>query len=219
MKILATFFVLCFMMKATAQQPEYAEITRALDSINRLDQGGREKSESIQLHYKNDTAKLRQELEQLWKQIHIQDSMNQVAVMKILDTEGWLGPREIGEDANSTLFLVIQHADLPIQEKYLPMMKTAVQNKKAKPSQLALLEDRVALRKGKKQLYGSQIGWDMIRNDYYVQPLEDPDHVDERRASMGLPPMAEYVRYWNMKWDVEQYKKDLPQIMKRFNGQ
>jgi hypothetical protein len=29
---------------------------------------------------------------------------------------------------------------------------------------------------------------------------------------VGLPPLAEYLDYWQIKWDVEQYKKDLPGI-------
>jgi len=42
--------------------------------------------------------------------------------------------------------------------------------------------------------------------------LEDPDNVDMRRAGVGLPPLAIYAEQWQIKWDVEQYKKDLPAI-------
>ena len=89
------------------------------------------------------------------------------------------------------------------------MMREAVKNGKAKGKSLALLEDRVALRKRKKQIYGSQIGRDNDTKLYYVLPLEDPDNVDKRRAKVGLEPLADYVNYWQIKWDVEQYKKDL----------
>jgi hypothetical protein len=43
-----------------------------------------------------------------------------------------------------------------------------------------------------------------------VDPIVDVDHVDERRAQVGLQPMAEYLKNWNMSWNVEQYKKNLP---------
>jgi len=59
-------------------------------------------------------------------------------------------------------------------------------------SSLALLEDRVRLREGKPQLYGSQV----TRNpagQWEARDLEDPEKVDERRASVGLPPLAEYL--------------------------
>jgi hypothetical protein len=52
----------------------------------------------------------------------------------------------------------------------------------------------------------------METSPYYVLPLEDPDNVDKRRAEVGLQPLAEYVAYWQIKWDVEQYKKDFPKI-------
>ena len=91
-------------------------------------------------------------------------------------------------------------------------MREAVKSGKASGSSLALLEDRVALKQGKKQIYGSQIGQDSDLKLYYVLPLEDPDNVDKRRAEVGLQPLSDYVNHWQIKWDVEQYKKDLPTI-------
>jgi hypothetical protein len=110
------------------------------------------------------------------------------------------------------LFLVIQHADLKTQEKYLPMMREAVKKGNARPSALALLEDRVALGQGKRQLYGSQIGLDRESGVYYVLPLEDPENVDKRRAAMELGDLQDYVSNWNIVWDVEKYIKELPDI-------
>ena len=47
---------------------------------------------------------------------------------------------------------------------------------------------------------------------FYVSPMIDPDNVDQRRAEVGLQPLADYVRRWNIIWDVEQYKNDLPRL-------
>ena len=155
-----------------------------------------------------------------WKIIQEKDSINLIKVKNILDEVGWLGFDVLGDQGNSALFLVIQHSDIVTQEKYLPMMRDAVKKGNAHGSQLALLEDRVALRQGKKQIYGSQIGKDNETNKYYVSPLEDPDNVDKRRAEVGLGPLATYVSQWQIKWDVKQYKKDLPkleEIEKRMN--
>ena len=216
MRILLIFFLLLSYFSSEAQSGKYDEIRKQLEYIHILDQAGREKSDSVQKLYQGDSIQMMMHMKRVWDDIHIQDSINQIAVTKILDQHGWLGVKDIGEDANTTLFLVIQHADLAVQEKYLPMMRDAAKKGNAKPSALALLEDRVALRQGRKQIYGSQVGWDMIHNDYYVQPLEDPDNVDTRRSSVGLPPMSVYLAHWSMKWDVDQYKKDLPAIEKRF---
>ena len=133
-----------------------------------------------------------------------------------MDVYGWLGSDKIGKTGSSALFLVIQHSELETQVKYLPMMREAVTNNRASASSLALLEDRVALRQGKRQIYGSQISHNPQTNKYIIQPLEDPDNVDKRRAEVGLSSLAEYVNNWNIKWDVEQYKKDLPTLDKEY---
>ena len=53
-------------------------------------------------------------------------------------------------------------------------MREAVKKGNAKANSLALLEDRVALRRGGKQIYGSQVTRDSETNEYYVLPLIDP---------------------------------------------
>lgn len=152
------------------------------------------------------------EMKDLWTIIDLKDSINLITIKAILDKEGWLGADVVGDQGNSTLFLVIQHSNQNTQEKYLPMMRNAVKNGKARGSDLALLEDRVALGQGKKQIFGSQIGQNMKTQLYYIRPIEDPDNVDKRRAEVGLDPIADYVSYWQIKWDLEQYKTDLPAI-------
>lgn len=142
------------------------------------------------------------------------DSINLIQITKILDEKGWIGKDKVGQQANNTIFLVIQHSDLKVQKKYLPMMREAVRKGNADAGSLALLEDRIALREGRKQIYGSQIGTNPITKLQYVLPLEDPDNVDKRRTDVGLNLLADYVKYWNIVWDVEKYKKELPEIEK-----
>ena len=179
-----------------------------LDSIYVEDQKYRQQIDGIEKKYGWESK----EMKDHWKIINEKDSINLIKVKFILDKYGWLGADVVGGQGNSTLFLVIQHSDQATQEKYLPMMREAVKNGKAQGSSLALLEDRVALGQGKRQIYGSQIGRDPKTQIYYVSPLEDPDNVDKRRAEVGLLSLSEYVKHWQMKWDVEQYKKDLPKL-------
>ena len=174
-----------------------------LDSIYTEDQKYRLQIEEIEKKYGLESN----EMKDHWKIINQKDSINLSKVKSLLDSYGWLGTDIVGRQGNSTLFLVIQHSDQRTQEKYLPMMREAVKNGKATGSSLALLEDRVALGQGKKQIYGSQIGRNNETKLYYVLPLEDPDNVDKRRAEVGLQPLAEYVNRWQIKWNVEQYKK------------
>ena len=183
-------------------------LVRVLDTVAQDDEMYRDQLDDIVQRYGGESK----EVKALFRQMQAKDSINRIKVCAILDKFGWPGPDVLGEEGNGTLFFVLQHSELPMQVKYLPMFRTAAKNGKAKARHLALLEDRVALRQGKKQIYGSQVGWDMRTNWHYVLPLEDPDHVDQRRAAVGLSPLSEYLQNWQMKWDVQQYKKDLTRI-------
>ena len=73
------------------------------------------------------------------------------------------------------------------------------------PEDLAIYEDRVALRQGRKQVYGSQVYCD--DDGCKVGRLVDPLHVDDRRKAVGLGPLADYVRRWNIIWDATSFAK------------
>lgn len=179
-----------------------------LEEVYKTDQGIRKEFIAAAKTYGYKNAKV----DSLTKLMNYHDSLNTNIVTKILDQYGWLGEDKVGNKGNVTLFLVIQHANLKIQQKYLPMLRKAVKKGKAKASSLALLEDRVALREGRKQIYGSQMSSVPDHPEkYYLSPLIDPDNVDKRRASVGLQPLADYVKQWNIIWDMETYKKMLPQ--------
>ncbi len=152
------------------------------------------------------------EEKELWKQINSNDSVNVVKISNLIDQKGWLSPAQVGFLGNQTLFLVIQHASLTVQQKYLPMMRLAVQKGNALAKDLALLEDRVAMRVGKSQIYGSQVGIDKDSKSYYLFPVVDPDHLDDRRAKVGLEPISNYLKGFNLNWDLATYKKELPAL-------
>ncbi|MFN5847855.1 MAG: DUF6624 domain-containing protein, partial [Chitinophagales bacterium] len=119
-----------------------------LDSVYEDDQKSRNEIEDIAKKFGWDSK----EIQAQWQIINYKDALNLIKVRSILDKYGWLGSEVIGGKGNNALFLVIQHSDLAVQEKYLPMMREAVKKGNAMSSQLALLEDRVALGKGKRQI-------------------------------------------------------------------
>lgn len=139
--------------------------------------------------------------------IHKLDSANLIKVTKILDTRGWVGKDVVGGQASDALFLVIQHSDLPTRKKYLPLLKDAVARRVARPDNLALMEDRIAIGEGRMQLYGSQLQRNDKTGKYFVLPIEDVQNVDARRAAVGLPPMSDYVKTWGLTWDPRAQEK------------
>lgn len=174
-----------------------------LDSVYRDYHSNRLKEVSI----KNEFGNGSNELEAIKKTITKRDSINLFIVTNIIDTYGWLGRGSVGFIGNYSLALIIQQADLPVQEKYLEKMRVAFENKNIEAHDLALVEDRVALRKGNKQLYGSVVV--AIGSKNYVAPIEDVENLNKRRAALGLKSMNEYLQNWGMKWDENKYKKDL----------
>lgn len=190
---------LCVLVKKNKEEAEAKlnkPLTALLENIHKTDQDGRQMLDSIGAKFGYESK----EIKDLWAKINVQDSANLLVVSWILDRYGWLGADEVGGRGNSTIFLVIQHSDIKAQEKYLPMMRDATKNKKANPADLALLEDRVALRQDKKQIYGSQVECKTVEGKQVCNlfPIEDEINVNKRRAEVGLPPLEIYVKHWGI---------------------
>lgn len=121
------------------------------------------------------------------------DSTNLVQIESLIARYGWPGKSFVGATGNIAVFLVIQHSDLAIQEKYLPLLKASVADSQSMPCDLALLKDRILMRQGKKQLYGSQIARDSSNGGWKFYPIEDEKNVNARRKLMGLEPIEQYA--------------------------
>ncbi|MGH3392464.1 MAG: DUF6624 domain-containing protein [Actinomadura sp.] len=76
----------------------------------------------------------------------------------------------------------------------LSALREAVAAGDAAPRNLACLEDRCRINAGQPQIYGTQV---VGHSDGELVPaeLEDAARVDERRAAVGLGPIAEYLRH------------------------
>jgi hypothetical protein len=147
----------------------------------------------------------------LWSKIAYQDSLNLIVAERILRKYGWAGPKVFTPNGNLALFLVIQHADYKTQKRYLPMLQAACKKNHINASEVAMLEDRIAMTEGRKQRFGSQI---RMHSDgrKWIYPLEDPDHIDKIRAEVGLDSFNTYLGALGMKWNLEAYKRQLSQI-------
>ena len=132
-----------------------------------------------------------------------QDSINEHEVINIIEHRGWVGKSLVGNRANTALWIVIQHAPLEIQEKYLPLLEESVKKGESKGEHLALLKDRILMRNGKPQIYGSQIIQEGD-NPPHVYKIENPEYVNKRRKEIGLSPIEDYVKKWGITWGIEQ---------------
>ena len=137
----------------------------------------------------------------IYAQIASQVSINLFKITSIIDNKSWLGIEEASYLGNQTLFLVIQHAELQTQQQYLPMMRKAVSKGKASAVDLAYLEDRIAVAKGEKQIYGNQVQQDLETGNYNVPTILGPEQDNTRRKSIGLRSLESYLKRWRIEWN------------------
>ncbi len=173
-----------------------------LETVLMKDQAMRFMSMDAEKRY----GKESEEVKYLWTIINVQDSLNLLEVEKILMERGWAGKSLVGDDANMGLWLVIQHAPLKVQEKYLPLLRASVEKGESNKSNLALLEDRILEGNGQPQIYGSQIVTDSKTGKTKVHEIKDPEFVNKRRRSVGLGPIENYLKNMGveMEWTIQQ---------------
>ena len=148
-----------------------------------------------------------EEMDYYWEVIGKQDSLNELAVIDIIEEYGWVGQSLVGGKANMTVWLVIQHADVAVQEKYLPLLQESVAAGQSSGSHLALLEDRILMYNDRPQKYGSQIRTDPETGQQVIHEVMDPEYVDQRRSAVGLGPLADYVKQFGLEWTVPQKQR------------
>ena len=138
------------------------------------------------------------EVKELFKKINKKDKENLLIVTSVLDTYGWLSESVIGKKANRALFLVIQHSNMNIREKYHHMIDKALTTGSIDSSDFALFQDRFLLDHGKKQIYGTQFRYTNEDNRYELEPLYNPNEVNIRRKQLGLEPIEEDFKRYNI---------------------
>ncbi len=138
-----------------------------------------------------------------WRRQVAIDSLNLARIEAVVAERGWPGFSVAGRDGATSAWIVVQHAPLAVQQRYLPVMQAAVDAGDADPAELALLIDRIRIRTDRPQLYGSQARRDPATSatgamGFY--PIEDEANVDARRATMGLGTLAEYARNFGFEY-------------------
>lgn len=121
------------------------------------------------------------------------DIENTKRMKEIIEQIGWPTISKVGERASDMAWLLVQHADLDrqFQQMCLELLKAQPAGE-IKPANIAYLEDRVRVGDKRPQLYGTQFYTDE-KGTFGPKPIEDLDHIDERRKAVGLGTMAEYT--------------------------
>lgn len=158
--------------------------------MRETDQAGRMKIQEARREHGFDSP----EVEALWEAQQKIDETNLRQLEEIVATYGWPGESLVGREAAMAAFLIIQHADHGTQLEYLPLVKRAVEDEELEGQALAMLQDRILVREGKKQIYGTQLRRDEGSGELELFSIKDRENVDARRAELGMRPLAEYLK-------------------------
>ena len=120
---------------------------------------------------------------------------NAVLLEQVFDAIGWPDRARLEDDGAAAAFIILQHAiSRPdLQRRGLALMLDAIPRGDANMMDAAYLSDRIAVFEGRPQLYGTQFDW--FEGELSPAPIADPEDVERRRASVGLPPLAEVTAY------------------------
>ncbi|HSO75448.1 MAG TPA: DUF6624 domain-containing protein [Blastocatellia bacterium] len=140
------------------------------------------------------------ELEELWEKQREIDKKNLARLEQIIKVNGWPRKSVVGSTASLAAFLILQHADYEYQKKYFPLVNEALKKGEIEPSRVALLEDRILVREGKEQIYGTQLKRNETTGKYELSPIKDEENLDKRRAAVGLSPIAEYLKTFGLEY-------------------
>ncbi len=139
---------------------------------------------------------------------------HKMRVEKMFNKYGFLGYNKVGEGGSKNFWLIVQHCDKfpDFQMKVLNAMDKEVKEDNANSNNYAYLYDRVEANAGRKQLFGTQVDYEVNTTGraFPKYGLVDSINVDKIRKEYGLEPLKDYLnRMTTMHFEMnkEHYQK------------
>lgn len=176
-------------------------LNEQLIEIRQKDQSIRTKLMPVLAQYQKDGSG-QMKLFSLAMKMEKQDEENQQVIKSIFEQCGW--PESLSAEAHGTIFLVLQHAPDELMRQYYPQVSLYAEKGLLEPNDQATMFDRLQMRAGKYQRFGTQTFQD-DQNRNLVWPIEDVEALQERRDSVGLPSMEAYLKFAKDSTGVEMY--------------
>lgn len=146
---------------------------------------------------------------------------NAALLARAFDALGWPNHQTLGDEGAAAAFFILQHAigRPDVQRRGLELMLDAIPLGHANALDAAYLSDRIAVFEGRPQLFGTQFDWD---DAGLLSPssIANPASVDERRESVGLPPITDTIAHMRANAAAENHKApaDLVQRKRDFEA-
>lgn len=182
-----------------------------------------QKFRTLRKYYKKPLPKANSaEMKELSQQLSNNWLARTDTVLNIIKQRGWPGFSMVGEKASEAAFLIMQHSDIkPMRKAYRKLKKAAFKGDAAM-IHYAMMCDRVRTVARfdifkRQQIYGTQVtGKPIMVNDKpkmvngrmayknELAPLKNPQEVNKRRAEVGLNPIQEYLKKWDVEFNIPQ---------------
>ena len=131
------------------------------------------------------------------------DCNNTAWLREQVRAHGWFDRSRYGAEADEAAWLMVQHADRTpaFQGEMLPLLEELAAAGESSRQLVAYLWDRVAVKEGRPQRYGTQMEC-AAGETRPIGGLEDAAHVEERRAAIGMMTYATYLQMMDRMYDA-----------------
>lgn len=146
--------------------------------------------------------KINADTTEISKQVDLMKAISQKHVEivgNILDTYGWPPKHSLTKRADAALFLTIQHAELPVQKKYLKTIKRAVKKGDISKENYTIFKDRYQFNSNDYQIFGTQITAGEQGNRFYYPILKEKT-VNKRRKKGGLDSIEQFSKKFGVNY-------------------
>ncbi len=172
-------------MVAQVKSPQEVQLNNKLkDELLKLKADNQKLIQSIMARYRDEAT---------IKHLNEVRANNSTRLCQVLKESGWPTVNLVGQEGVAAAFFLLKNSDsFELQRELFPVIIEAVKRGEIEKANFAGLVDRLRLRAGLKQLFGTQAA--IEKGLLVLYPIEDEAHVDARRAQYNLQPLDTYLR-------------------------
>ncbi len=172
------------------------ELITTLEDMVKIDQEYRNLSSA---YNRGELDTLEYSQDKIYIKMRETDSLNYFMLAEFVHEYGFLGYNIVGVEGSDNFWLLMQHQDRKpeFQREVLKLMKTEMENDNASKSSYAYLMDRVQVNADLFQVYGTQMMLNSQGTSYEVKDVIEPEKLNERRASVQLGSIEDYIKLMN----------------------
>lgn len=138
------------------------------------------------------------------------DKPNTKRLEEIYAQNGFPTAKTVGKEGVDAFMLILQHApDETLRQKLLKPIEKAFKRKEISANEYSNYVDRLLVRQGKPQIYGSN--FEMKDGKLVMSEVKDLKNLDKIRLKIGLPTIKEYAEMLKKAYSLEV---EIPEIAK-----